>query len=67
MFLISKSFEDNGWSNVLIVNSVTLVGTTTVPDYCRAGGNGPNDFVCQGVSDAYITLVELPQVDDDDE
>jgi hypothetical protein len=49
------------------ISSVTLVGTTTVPDYCRAGGNGQNDFVCQGVSDAYITLVELPQEDDDDE
>jgi hypothetical protein len=43
-----------------IICSITWIGTTTLPNYCRAGGNGPQDFVCQGVSDAYITLVELP-------
>jgi hypothetical protein len=48
-----------------VSDDITLVGTTTVPDYCRAGGNGPNDFVCQGVSDAYITLVQLPEEEDE--
>ena len=45
---------------VLTMNSIQYVATTTLPNYCRAGGNGPNDFVCQGVSDAYITLVQYP-------
>lgn len=40
---------------------VTLVGTTTVPEYCRAGGSGPKDVVCDGVSDAYVALVQLPK------
>jgi hypothetical protein len=40
--------------------SITEVGTTTVPTYCRAGGSGPNDFICQGVADAYVTLVQYP-------
>jgi hypothetical protein len=41
--------------------SITYVATATLPNYCRAGGNGINDFVCQGVDDAYITLVQLPK------
>ncbi|KAF2025631.1 Alternaria Alternata allergen Alt A 1 [Setomelanomma holmii] len=44
-----------------VSDDITYVATTTLPNYCRAGGNGPNDFVCQGVSDAYITLVQLPK------
>ncbi|KNG51615.1 alt a 1 major allergen [Stemphylium lycopersici] len=44
-----------------VSDKITYVATTTLPNYCRAGGNGPKDFVCQGVSDAYITLVQLPK------
>ncbi|CAG5163712.1 uncharacterized protein ALTATR162_LOCUS6527 [Alternaria atra] len=44
-----------------VSDDITYVATTTLPNYCRAGGNGPKDFVCQGVSDAYITLVTLPE------
>ncbi|KAH7073319.1 hypothetical protein FB567DRAFT_537501 [Paraphoma chrysanthemicola] len=43
-----------------VSDDIQYVATTTLPNYCRAGGNGPNDFVCQGVSDAYITLVQYP-------
>merc|ERR1711974_368052 len=43
-----------------VSDDLTYVGTTTLPSYCRAGGNGPQDFVCQGVSDAYVTFVPLP-------
>merc|ERR1711874_531183 len=43
-----------------VSDEVTWIGTTTVPNYCRAGGNGQNDRVCTGVSDAYVTLVEIP-------
>ncbi|KAH6882162.1 major allergen Alt a 1 subunit [Alternaria rosae] len=43
-----------------VSDGLTYVGTTTIPSYCRAGGNGPQDFVCQGVADAYVTLVPLP-------
>jgi len=39
------------------------VGTATLPNYCRAGGNGPLDYVCQGVQDAYVTLVQYPKSD----
>ncbi|CAO2657521.1 Nn.00g036470.m01.CDS01 [Neocucurbitaria sp. VM-36] len=31
-------------------------GTGSVPTYCRAGGNGPNDFVCQQVNAVTITI-----------
>ena len=44
-----------------VSDEITYVATATLPNYCRAGGNGPKDFVCQGVSDAYITLVQLPK------
>jgi hypothetical protein len=50
---------------MLTVCSIQEVGTTTVPTYCRAGGSGPNDFICQGVADAYITLVQYPTESDD--
>lgn len=43
-----------------VSDDIQYVATTTVPTYCRAGGSGPNDFVCQGVSPAYITLVQSP-------
>ncbi|CAO2654605.1 Nn.00g113380.m01.CDS01 [Neocucurbitaria sp. VM-36] len=43
-----------------VSDKIQYIGTATLPDYCRAGGNGPNDFVCQGVSPAYITLVQTP-------
>ncbi|KAF1944388.1 Alt a 1 major allergen, partial [Clathrospora elynae] len=36
---------------------IQYVATTTVPNVCRAGGSGIDDLICQGVSDAYITLV----------
>ncbi|CAN9159094.1 unnamed protein product [Alternaria alternata] len=44
-----------------VSDDITYVATATLPNYCRAGGNGPKDFVCQGVADAYITLVTLPK------
>lgn len=43
-----------------VSDDIQYVATTTLPNYCRAGGAGPNDFVCQGVSPAYITLVQYP-------
>lgn len=43
-----------------VSDDIQYVGTTTLPNYCRAGGAGPKDFVCQGVSPAYITLVQYP-------
>ena len=34
----------------------------SVPTYCRAGGNGPDDFVCDTVPNTYVTIViEYPQ------
>ena len=39
---------------------IQYIGTATLPDYCHAGGNGPNDYVCSGVSPAYVTLVQSP-------
>jgi hypothetical protein len=42
------------------VCSYQYLATTTLPNVCRAGGNGPYDFVCDGVSDAYVTLVKYP-------
>ncbi|KAL6710157.1 hypothetical protein ACN47E_009948 [Coniothyrium glycines] len=41
-------------------DSVQLVGSTSLPTNCRAGGSGPNDYVCQSTSDAYVTLVQYP-------
>ncbi|USP78932.1 Major allergen Alt a 1 [Curvularia clavata] len=35
-------------------------GTTDFPNVCRAGGSGPNDQVCNGVADRYVTLLHLP-------
>ncbi|KAJ4374007.1 hypothetical protein N0V83_002746 [Neocucurbitaria cava] len=32
------------------------MGTGSVPTYCRAGGNGPEDYVCQQ-TDAVATIV----------
>ncbi|KAF2823237.1 hypothetical protein CC86DRAFT_298700 [Ophiobolus disseminans] len=43
-----------------VSEDIQYVATATLPNYCRAGGNGPNDFVCNGVADAYITLVQYP-------
>ncbi|KAL1607145.1 Major allergen Alt a 1 [Nothophoma quercina] len=43
-----------------VSDDIQYVATTTLPNYCRAGGSGPNDFVCQGTSPAYITLVPYP-------
>lgn len=37
-----------------------MAGTTTVPVVCRAGGNGAQDLVCEGVQDTYMTLVKSP-------
>jgi hypothetical protein len=54
-------------AHVLIMSSIQYVGTTTVPNICRAGGSGPNDFICQGVSDAYVTLIQYPQDDADED
>lgn len=56
-------------------DDVELIGTATLPNVCRAGGNGINDSVCTGVADAYITLVqydgidriEVPDVDNDND
>ncbi|KAF2845476.1 hypothetical protein T440DRAFT_407891 [Plenodomus tracheiphilus IPT5] len=45
-----------------VSDDIQYVATTTLPNYCRAGGNGQNDFVCQGVDDAYITLVQYPKL-----
>jgi hypothetical protein len=44
------------------VCSNQLLGTTTLPNVCRAGGNGPYDYVCEGVSEAFVTLVKYPEV-----
>ncbi|KAF3050239.1 Major allergen Alt a 1 [Didymella keratinophila] len=43
-----------------VSDDIQYVATTTLPNYCHAGGAGANDFVCQGVSPAYITLVQSP-------
>jgi hypothetical protein len=43
-----------------ISRSNARTGTTTVPTVCRAGGAGPSDQVCEGVADAYVTLVKGP-------
>ncbi|KAJ8110065.1 hypothetical protein OPT61_g6989 [Boeremia exigua] len=43
-----------------VSDDIQYVGTATLPNYCHAGGAGPNDFVCSGVSPAYITLVQYP-------
>ncbi|KAH8707152.1 major allergen Alt a 1 subunit [Phaeosphaeriaceae sp. PMI808] len=43
-----------------VSEDIQYVATTTIPNVCRVGGSGPNDYVCQGVSDAYLTLVQLP-------
>ncbi|KZM18300.1 Major allergen Alt a 1 [Ascochyta rabiei] len=43
-----------------VSDDIQYVATTTLPDYCHAGGSGPNDYICQGVSPAYITLVQYP-------
>lgn len=56
-----NSFIDFAWQsdrNGLLLKQGSLIGTTTLPNYCRAGGSNPNDFVCDGVSPAYITLVQ---------
>ena len=61
-----NSFIDFAWqsdrSGLLlkqsVSNTIKYVGTTTLPNYCRAGGSGPQDFVCDGTSPAYITLVQ---------
>lgn len=37
-------------------NSAGKWGQGTVPTYCRAGGNGPNDFVCHQVSEVTIVI-----------
>ncbi|KAH6616293.1 hypothetical protein C7974DRAFT_436371 [Boeremia exigua] len=39
---------------------VQYVAATTLPNFCRAGGAGPMDYVCQGVAPAFITLVQYP-------
>ncbi|KAF2789885.1 Alt a 1 major allergen [Melanomma pulvis-pyrius CBS 109.77] len=43
-----------------VSDDIQYIAATTLPNYCRAGGNGPDDFVCQGTSPAYITLVQYP-------
>jgi hypothetical protein len=61
-----NSFIDFAWQadrdGLLLKQSVSdnvkLVGTATLPSYCHAGGTGPDDFACVGVSDAYVTLVQ---------
>ncbi|KAH4944960.1 hypothetical protein HBI23_012440 [Parastagonospora nodorum] len=64
--LISFAFEGIDLTSTRLLlhqrvsDTVTEVGTTTVPYYCRAGGSAPLDYVCSGVSDMYITLAKLP-------
>lgn len=61
-----NSFIDFAWQsdrNGLLLkqdvsDTIKYIGTTTLPNHCRAGGSNPNDFVCDGVSPAYITLVQ---------
>lgn len=36
--------------------SVGFYGEGDVPTYCHAGGNGPNDFVCQETSATTIVI-----------
>ncbi|KAI6784029.1 Effector protein PevD1 [Emericellopsis cladophorae] len=36
--------------------AVGVWGEGNVPTYCRAGGNGPNDFICQQVAAVTIGL-----------
>lgn len=43
-----------------VSDDIRYVGTVTLPTYCRAGGAGTNDRVCQGVSPSFITLVQIP-------
>ncbi|RMZ72827.1 alt a 1 major allergen [Pyrenophora seminiperda CCB06] len=59
------SFAWEGEGNGLVVRLVgkysnARSGTATIPTVCRAGGSSPNDLVCEGVADAYVTLVKVP-------
>jgi hypothetical protein len=36
------------------------IATTTVDAYCHAGGDGPDDIICNSLSDSYITWVMVP-------
>jgi hypothetical protein len=54
--ILVSSFES--YTNISC--RVTWIGSATLPNYCRAGGNGVNDFICTGVADAYVTLIEVP-------
>lgn len=61
--LIQFAYQDDRSGLLLkqhVSDDIQYVATTTVPNVCRAGGSGPNDFVCQSVSPAYITLVQYP-------
>lgn len=52
-------FSRQGYANNPL-HSNAMAGTTTVPVVCRAGGNGAQDLVCEGVQDTYMTLVKSP-------
>ncbi|KAF2133145.1 major allergen Alt a 1 subunit [Dothidotthia symphoricarpi CBS 119687] len=57
------SFQDDRSGLLLrqdVSDDIQYVGTATLPNYCRAGGAGINDFICNGVNDAYLTLVQYP-------
>lgn len=39
------------------MRSVGFYGTGSVPTYCHAGGDGPQDFVCNVVPNTFVTIV----------
>ncbi|CBX89958.1 Major allergen Alt a 1 [Plenodomus lingam] len=65
-------FTFNQEENILLLqhsvsDDIQYVGAVTLPNYCRAGGNGMNDFICTGVADAYMTLAQYPGLDRPDD
>lgn len=43
-------------TRVCAVDSVGFYGQGNMPTICRAGGNGPLDYVCQQVSPVTIVI-----------
>ncbi|CAG5155342.1 uncharacterized protein ALTATR162_LOCUS3614 [Alternaria atra] len=61
---ISFAFQSR-YNGLIVRHGNTLnpkIGTATIPTVCRASGDGPNDQVCEGVADRYVSLVDLPNL-----
>ena len=57
--LIESTNEDSAVGLRLYHETSQFAGKTgegSVPTYCHAGGNGPDDFVCQQVSETTIVI-----------